>query len=51
MYTWRAVMALQKFEVDGKDVVGDVNDVLDHIQEFTNGVRSGAWVVCSAHPC
>ncbi|XP_057291046.1 glucose-6-phosphate isomerase-like isoform X2 [Hydractinia symbiolongicarpus] len=30
--------------VDGKDVMGDVNQVLEQIKAFTNDVRSGKWV-------
>jgi glucose-6-phosphate isomerase len=30
-------------EVDGKSVVEGVNDVLEHIKEFTEQVRSGEW--------
>ena len=33
----------QKMEVDGKSVVEGVNDVLEHIKEFTEQVRSGEW--------
>lgn len=29
--------------VDGKSVVEDVNEVLDHMKEFSEQVRSGAW--------
>jgi glucose-6-phosphate isomerase len=29
--------------VDGKDVMPEVNAVLDHMREFSNAVRSGAW--------
>ncbi|EGD75435.1 glucose phosphate isomerase a [Salpingoeca rosetta] len=29
--------------VDGKDVMPSVNAVLDHMKEFTEAVRSGAW--------
>lgn len=29
--------------VDGKDVMPDVNAVLDHMKEFCNDVISGAW--------
>ncbi|KAB8648456.1 hypothetical protein FH972_026114 [Carpinus fangiana] len=30
-------------QVDGKSVVEDVNGVLDHMKEFSEEVRSGAW--------
>src|SRR5919199_3663972 len=30
-------------EVDGKDVVGEVNDVLDRMASFADRVRSGEW--------
>ncbi len=30
--------------VDGQDVVADVHDVLDHMADFAERVRSGAWV-------
>jgi glucose-6-phosphate isomerase len=33
----------QKMEVDGQSVVEGVNEVLDHIKEFTEQVRSGEW--------
>lgn len=29
--------------VDGKDVMPDVNDVLDHMKSFTERIRSGEW--------
>lgn len=29
--------------VDGKDVMPDVNRVLDHMQQFSESVRSGSW--------
>jgi len=32
-----------KMEVDGKSVVEDVNEVLDHMKEFSEQVRSGEW--------
>lgn len=33
----------QPMQVDGKSVVEDVNEVLDHMKEFSNEVRSGEW--------
>jgi glucose-6-phosphate isomerase len=33
----------RKMEVDGKDVTGEVNAVLDHMKEFSEEVRSGKW--------
>lgn len=33
----------QPMQVDGKSVVEDVNDVLDHMKVFSNQVRSGEW--------
>jgi len=30
-------------KVDGQDVMGDVNAVLDHMREFVGAVRSGSW--------
>lgn len=33
----------EKMEVDGKSVVEDVNEVLDHMKEFSEQVRSGQW--------
>lgn len=30
-------------QVDGKSVVEDVNEVLDHMKEFSEQVRSGEW--------
>ncbi|RRA47349.1 glucose-6-phosphate isomerase [Acidipila sp. EB88] len=30
-------------QVDGKDVVPEVHEVLDHMSEFSDRVRSGAW--------
>ncbi|KAI4152024.1 MAG: hypothetical protein LQ341_000780 [Variospora aurantia] len=33
----------QPMQVDGKSVVEDVNEVLDHMKEFSNQVRSGEW--------
>jgi len=32
-----------RIEVDGKDVVADVHDVLDRMAAFSNQVRSGKW--------
>lgn len=32
-----------RIEVDGKDVVADVHEVLDHMAAFANKVRSGDW--------
>ena len=34
----------QSILVDGHNVVPDVHEVLDHMAEFANRVRSGAWV-------
>jgi len=33
----------QPMQVDGKSVVEGVNEVLDHMKEFTEQVRSGEW--------
>ncbi len=33
----------QPMEVDGKSVVEEVNEVLDHMKEFSEQVRSGEW--------
>lgn len=33
----------QPMAVDGKSVVEDVNSVLEHMKEFSEQVRSGAW--------
>ncbi|KAL6717229.1 glucose-6-phosphate isomerase [Lecanora helva] len=33
----------QPMQVDGKSVVEDVNEVLAHMKEFSNAVRSGEW--------
>lgn len=33
----------QPMQVDGKSVVEDVNDVLEHMKEFSEQVRSGEW--------
>ncbi|XP_063908038.1 glucose-6-phosphate isomerase [Zophobas morio] len=33
----------RKILVDGKDVSGDVNAVLEHMKQFTNEVLSGKW--------
>ena len=33
----------QPMSVDGKNVVEDVNSVLDHMKEFSEQVRSGEW--------
>ena len=33
----------QPMQVDGKSVVKDVNEVLEHMQVFSNEVRSGEW--------
>ena len=33
----------QKMEVDGKSVVEDVNEVLEHMKVFSEEVRSGTW--------
>lgn len=35
--------ASRKMEVDGKDVAPEVNAVLEHMKEFSEQVRSGAW--------
>ena len=32
-----------KMEVDGKSVVEEVNNVLEHMKEFSEQVRSGEW--------
>jgi glucose-6-phosphate isomerase len=36
--------------VDGVDVVGEVNDVLDRMAEFADRVRSGAWTGHTGKP-
>ncbi|MYM25209.1 glucose-6-phosphate isomerase [Duganella sp. FT135W] len=36
--------------VDGQDVNADVHAVLDHVKEFTDRVRSGAWLGYSGKP-
>ena len=36
--------------LDGHDVVPDVHAVLDHMAEFSNRVRSGAWTGYSGQP-
>ncbi|HEU4844993.1 MAG TPA: glucose-6-phosphate isomerase [Burkholderiaceae bacterium] len=36
--------------VDGQDVGHDVHAVLDRIKDFTDRVRSGAWVGCTGKP-
>ena len=33
----------QPMQVDGKSVVEDVNEVLEHMKVFSNQVRSGEW--------
>lgn len=33
----------QPMQVDGQSVVEGVNEVLDHMKEFSNQVRSGEW--------
>jgi glucose-6-phosphate isomerase len=33
----------QPMKVDGESVVEGVNEVLDHMKEFSNQVRSGEW--------
>jgi glucose-6-phosphate isomerase len=33
----------QPMSVDGESVVGGVNEVLDHMKEFSEQVRSGSW--------
>lgn len=33
----------QPMKVDGKSVVEGVNEVLDHMKVFSNGIRSGEW--------
>lgn len=33
----------EPMQVDGKSVVEDVNQVLEHMKEFSNQVRSGEW--------
>ena len=33
----------QPMQVDGKSVVEDVNEVLEHMKDFTEQVRSGEW--------
>ncbi|MHA4867357.1 glucose-6-phosphate isomerase [Duganella sp. PWIR1] len=36
--------------VDGQDVNADVHAVLDHVKDFTDRVRSGAWLGYSGKP-
>jgi glucose-6-phosphate isomerase len=36
--------------VDGKDVMPEVNRVLEHMREFSQAVRSGAWVGYTGRP-
>jgi len=36
--------------VDGEDVMPAVNHVLDRMREFTESVRSGAWLGCTGKP-
>ncbi|MES2076253.1 MAG: glucose-6-phosphate isomerase [Pseudomonadota bacterium] len=36
--------------VDGQDVVADVHAVLEHMRDFTDRVRSGAWLGHSGKP-
>lgn len=33
----------EKMEVDGKDVVKGVNEVLEHMKVFSEEIRSGSW--------
>ncbi|CAI5755773.1 unnamed protein product [Candida verbasci] len=33
----------RKMEVDGKDVTKEINEVLEHMKEFSDGVRDGSW--------
>ena len=33
----------EKMEVEGKSVVGEVNEVLEHMKTFSEEVRSGSW--------
>ncbi|KAG8625411.1 hypothetical protein KVT40_007162 [Elsinoe batatas] len=40
----------QPMAVDGKSVVEDVNDVLNHMKEFSEEVRSGKWVGYTGKP-
>ncbi|KAK3642330.1 glucose-6-phosphate isomerase [Elasticomyces elasticus] len=40
----------EKMEVDGKSVVEDVNEVLEHMKEFSEQVRSGEWKGYSGKP-
>ncbi|KAI3405016.1 PGI1 [Candida oxycetoniae] len=35
--------ALRKMPVDGKDTCKEVDDVLQHMKEFSNQVRDGSW--------
>ena len=40
----------EAMQVDGKSVVEDVNDVLQHMKEFSEQVRSGEWKGYSGKP-
>lgn len=40
----------KQFFVDGKDVVPEVHSVLDHIQEFSEKVRTKEWVGATGKP-
>ncbi|MDO4665235.1 MAG: glucose-6-phosphate isomerase [Actinomycetaceae bacterium] len=42
--------ASEHLEVDGKDVVVEVHEVLDRIYDFATAVRTGKWVGASGKP-
>ena len=44
LHTALRLPADKQLEVDGQDVVADVHDVLRRMGEFSDEVRSGAWV-------
>lgn len=42
--------ALKNMPVDGKDTAKEVDDVLQHIKEFSNSIRSGEWTGYTGKP-
>lgn len=40
----------ESLEVEGKDVMGDVHEVLERVYAFADEVRSGAWVGVTGRP-
>ena len=50
LHTALRLPADAELTVDGQDVVSDVHAVLDHMAEFSESVRSGAWLGHTGKP-